>query len=70
MTAQEAKAKSQWYGLSQYIRDAINIAIEKGNCYVTLDKNVTLHYDDHHKLQELGYYIYFNRTTNSHEIRW
>lgn len=70
MTAQEAHYKSLWRGLSQFIIDTINEAVERGKCYATLDKNLSLHFDDHHKLQELGYYIYFNKTTNSHEIRW
>lgn len=70
MTAQEANNKSLWYGLSEYVRARITDAIDVGRLYTTLDQDHTLHYDDHHRLKALGYYIYFNKTTNSHEIRW
>ena len=70
MTAQEAKNKSYWYGIAGYVRGLIREAVESGKCFVTLPNDETLHYDDHHKLQNLGYYIYFNKATNSHEIRW
>lgn len=70
MTAKEAKAKSLWYQLSPRLRKMITDAVEMGGEYLTLPEGETLCLDTQYALQELGYYIYFNKATNSHEIRW
>ena len=70
MTAKEAKAKSLWYQLSPRLRKMITDAVEMGGEYLTLPDGETLCLDAQYALQELGYYIYFNKATNSHEIRW
>ena len=70
MTAQEAKAKSDWYNLSQSIRERITIAVENGRKCLLLNDNEKLHIDDQYALQELGYYIYLNKAFDCHEIRW
>lgn len=70
MTAQEAKAKSLWYQLSPSLRKMITDAAEMGDVYLTLPEGKTLCLDAQYALQELGYYIYFNKAFNSHEIRW
>ena len=70
MTATEAKAKSLWYQLSPQLRKMITDTVERGEEYLTLPENEQLNLDEQYALQELGYYIYFNKASNSHEIRW
>ena len=70
MTAKEAKYKSLWGQLSPRIRKMITDSAEMGNEYLTLPDGETLCLDAQYSLQTLGYYIYFNKATNSHEIRW
>lgn len=70
MTAQEAKNKSLWSQLSPRIRKMITDSVEMGNLYLMLPDDETLCLGAQFALQELGYYIYFNKATNSHEIRW
>lgn len=70
MTAKEAKEKAIWCSVSPLLRNCIVDAVNKGHVYLTLSEGITLHIKDQHALQELGYYIYFNKAFNSHEIRW
>lgn len=70
MTGKQAKEKSLWCSVGRDVREYIEYAVEKGRLYVTLPNGMKLHNDDHLALQELGYYIYFNKATESHEIRW
>ena len=70
MTQSEARQKTRWYKISPDIRKMIEDTIELGKLYVTLPNDTKLNYSDHHDLHELGYYIFFNKATNSHEIRW
>lgn len=70
MTAQEAKTKSLWYQLSPRLRKMITDMVEMGGLYLTLPEGEQLNLDEQYALQELGYYIYFNKAFNSHEIRW
>lgn len=70
MTALEAKNKSLWNQLSARIQKMIVDTTEIGSTYVTLPEGETLCLDAQYALQGLGYYIYFNKATNSHEIRW
>jgi hypothetical protein len=70
MTSKEAKEKSLWYQLSPRLRKMITDTVETGGEYLTLPDGEHLNLDEQYSLQELGYYIYFNKAFNSHEIRW
>ena len=70
MTAEQAKYKSLWSQLSPRIRKMITDSVERGEKYLTLPENEQLNLDEQYAFQELGYYIYFNKASNSHEIRW
>ena len=70
MTQKEAKEKSIWCSISPLLRNSIVDSVNNGHRYLTLSEGITIHLEDQHALQELGYYIYFNKATNSHEIRW
>lgn len=70
MTSKEAKEKSLWYQLPPRLRKMITDTVETGGEYLTLPDGEQLNLDEQYSLQELGYYIYFNKATNSHEIRW
>ena len=67
--AQRAKCLSLWSLLPNDIKTSIETATEHGCRFAKIDKkHMTL--DIQYALQELGYYVYHNRTINEYEIRW
>ena len=68
MNAIEAYNKSRWNRLAPDIKEEINAAVETGHIYVILSR--TLSDTEYEVLESLNYVIYFNKSTNTHEVRW
>ena len=69
MTATEARDTALWEQLPSDYKKAIVTHANLGMRYATVDSKF-MDNDIQLALQELGYYIYFNKASNSHEIRW
>jgi hypothetical protein len=64
----EAYYKSRWNRLNSDIKEEIENAVNDGYTYVTLNRKLSG--TEYEALENLGYDIYFNKATNTHEIRW
>jgi hypothetical protein len=68
MKQTEAYCRSRWNRLAPEIREEIENAVNAGYTYITLSRKLRgLEYE---ALENLGYGIYFNKATNTHEVRW
>jgi hypothetical protein len=68
MTAQEAQNLSHWNSVPKDIQKMIKDRVEQGEFYVTLPRKLTM--DESHSLCKLGYYVFFNKAFETHEVRW
>lgn len=68
MNATEAYNKSRWNRLNSDIKEEIEAAVEAGYTYVTLSRKLSG--TEHEALDNLGYGSYFNKATNTDEVRW
>ena len=68
MNATEAYNKSRWNRLNTDIQEEIEAAVKAGYTYATLSR--TLSGTEHEALENLKFTIYFNRATNTDEVRW
>ena len=68
MNATEAYNKSRWNRLNSDIKEDIETAVEAGYTYVTLSRKLSG--TEHEALENLKFAIYFNKATNTDEVRW
>ena len=68
MNQTEAYCKSRWNRLAPEIREEIENAVNAGYTYITLSRK--LRGLECEALENLGYSIYFNKATNTDEVRW
>ena len=69
MTAEQARHTSCWEQLPSDYKTAIVTNANLGMRYAKVDSKF-MDNDIQLALQELGYYVYKNKKTNEHEIRW